>query len=390
MKRNQLLLILFAALALGLLPGCSALPGNLFNAQPTATPQPVKASVNVTSEGHLAPRDTASLFFTAPGRVTEVLVKEGDQVSKGSVLARLGDRESIQASIASAQLELTNSQQQLDTLNRKASLAYNQALVTSLATDKALIQAQQNLTSIDTDDHQKKVDDANTAVNTAKDELKTAQDDADKVANLSADNATRKSADDKLKAAQTKYDQAVEARDLLVNELDQAKAELEAARANQADAAQERDNRKNGPDPDQLALAQARLANAQAQLAAAQAALARMDLTAPYDGTIVTINISAGEQAVPNQPVMVIADFSQWYVETSDLTENEVVKIEAGRSAQIVPDALPELTLNGKVDSISKSYIEKAGDITYKVRILLTNTDPLLRWGMTVNVIFAP
>ena len=392
MKRimHVILFLLLAALAIGLLAGCSALPKSLTGAQPTATTAPVKASSNVTAEGHVVPRDSTSLFFSTGGRVSEVIVKEGDKVSKGAVLARLGDRESVQASVASAQLELTSAQQQLDSLNREANLAYTQALQASLVADKALIEAQQKLTEIDTDEHQRRIDDANTAVSNAKDDLKSAQEEVDKYANLDPDNTIRKNADDDLKAAQTKYDQEVQRRDLLVNELDMGKAAVEAARANQAEAARVWDNRKSGPDPEQLALAQARLANAQAQLTAAQATLARMDLTAPYDGTVVEIHISVGEQAFPNQPVIVLADLSTWYVETSDLTENEVVKLETGKAAQIVPDALPETTLSGKIEQISNNYNEKAGDINYTVRILLSDSDPLLRWGMTVNVTFEP
>ena len=56
-----------------------------------------------------------------------------------------------------------------------------------------------------------------------------------------------------------------------------------------------------------------------------------------------------------------------------------------GQSASIVPDALPELTMTGQVESIADTYAEKSGDITYLVRILLKDPDPRLRWGMTVE-----
>ena len=120
-----------------------------------------------------------------------------------------------------------------------------------------------------------------------------------------------------------------------------------------------------------LAPAQARLKNAQDQLAAAQAALARMDLTAPYDGTVVRIDVKVNDQATPAQPAAVIADLSKWVVETSDLTEKEVVSVAAGQKATIVPDALPDLKLSGVVDTIGQTFVEKSGDIDYVVRIPL-------------------
>jgi hypothetical protein len=51
-------------------------------------------------------------------------------------------------------------------------------------------------------------------------------------------------------------------------------------------------------------------------------------------------------------------------------------------------DALPDLVLKGTVDRISLDYIEKSGDILYTARIRLDDTDPRLRWGMTISVNF--
>jgi multidrug resistance efflux pump len=222
----------------------------------------------------------------------------------------------------------------------------------------------------------------------AKDELDDAQDEFDRYKDLDEDDADRTRAEEALEDARKKYNQAVRDRDLLINDLDQARADDAAAQTRLADAARAEADRRAGPDPDRLALAQARLDNAQAQLAAAQAALDKLELKAPFAGKIVEINIAVGEQALPNQAVMVLADVSAWYVETTDLTENEVVKLSVGQKVSVVPDALKSLTLPGEIVSISDTYIEKAGDVTYEARILLTETDPLLRWGMTVEVQF--
>ena len=83
-----------------------------------------------------------------------------------------------------------------------------------------------------------------------------------------------------------------------------------------------------------------------------------------------------------------LADFSQWIVETDDLTEIEVPEISIGQSVTIVPDALPDLELTGMVERISDVFEEKRGDITYTARIKLNEENELLRWGMTVVVTF--
>ncbi len=86
--------------------------------------------------------------------------------------------------------------------------------------------------------------------------------------------------------------------------------------------------------------------------------------------------------------MVTLADFSQWYVETDNLTEIEVVDISLDQTVEIIPDALPEITLMGTVELISDKFEEKRGDITYTTRILVDEIDPRLRWGMTVVVSF--
>ena len=101
---------------------------------------------------------------------------------------------------------------------------------------------------------------------------------------------------------------------------------------------------------------------------------------------IVELDLAPGEKVVPNQPMAQIADLSKLYIETTDLTENEVVDITHGQQVTITPDALPDLVLDGVVELIGDSYHEKSGDITYIIRIMLDEGDPRLKWGMTVEV----
>jgi multidrug resistance efflux pump len=169
-------------------------------------------------------------------------------------------------------------------------------------------------------------------------------------------------------------------------ELAQANAALAAATLK--DAEDRLAELANGPDPDLLAAAQARLAAAQASLEAAKDALKNSELRAPFAGVVADVRIKVGEQAAPGQPAVVLADFSGWVVETDNLTEIEVVKVAEGQNASVVLDALPEVTLTGKVKSISPVFEEKRGDITYTVTITLTDIDPKMRWGMTAVTTF--
>jgi multidrug resistance efflux pump len=163
---------------------------------------------------------------------------------------------------------------------------------------------------------------------------------------------------------------------------------VKLAEANLAEAQARVAKVKGGPDPDQLALAQARLVSAQDGLAAAEAGLKNSELRAPFAGVLAKLSLKVGEQVGPGQAVATLADFSGWVVETDNLTEIEVVKIKTGQGASVVLDALPNQTLHGKVTSISSVFEEKRGDITYTVKLALENKLPEMRWGMTAEVTF--
>ena len=207
------------------------------------------------------------------------------------------------------------------------------------------------------------------------------------------DNPDRKLYQDKLDQAQKTYDETVRKLTTLIDQRDLAKADYDKAQADVIEAQRKYDAVQNGPDPDQLSLAEARLANANAQLMAAQAALDNLELKAPFSGKVVDINVVSNEQVGTNNWAILVADESAWYVETDDLTELDVVKVALDQKVTIVADALPGVEMTGKVTEISDVFSQKGGDITYKVRILLEAgaggaIDPRLRWGMTVEVTF--
>jgi multidrug resistance efflux pump len=225
-------------------------------------------------------------------------------------------------------------------------------------------------------------------MNDAEDDLQDAQDDLKDYEYLDEDNATRQSYEDAVDDAQQAYDEARWKYEDLQYRYDQAVAQLAAARAAVEDAQKTVDATANGPDPDDLALAQANLDAANRQLDAAKVDLAYVELTAPFAGKIVRIELTEGELTDPGDLAAVIIDDSQWYVETNDLTEDEVVKIAAGQLVTVTFDALPGQAFDGEVESISEYSQERYGDVTYVARIRLLDSDDLLRWGMTAEVTF--
>lgn len=372
-----------------LVSACSAL-GLSSPAEPTTVPAVQSGPRLVVCEGHVAPREFRYLGFAGSGTVAEVLVQAGDTVSAGQVLARLGDREQAEAALASAELALLAAQQDKDNLIRTSDLVRFQRQVALLDAEKAVIITGRAWDAVDTQDFQDQIDDASETVAERQDGLDTAQEDLDKYKDLSEDNPTRKDYEDRLEEAQNDYDEAVRQRDELVNQHDMAQAAYQQAQEALSEAQYQFDLTQAGPDADQLALVEAQLANAEAQVAAAQAALDLRDLKAPFAGTVVDVNVLSGELVGGEGWAVLLADFSVWYVETSDLTELEVVEIRVGQHASLVADALPDLILSGEVSEISQVFKEKSGDITYQARIRVDESDARLMWGMTVEVTFAP
>ena len=73
-------------------------------------------------------------------------------------------------------------------------------------------------------------------------------------------------------------------------------------------------------------------------------------------------------------------------METTDLTELSVAGVHEGDAATVTFDALPDLTLPGKVTHVKNFGQDHQGDIVYTVVVTLGKSDPRLRWNMTAKV----
>ena len=337
MKKKSTIFIIFLLFGL-LLSACGG------GASSAATATPVASANTVIAAGHLAPNRNQYLAFQARGKVDQILVKKGNPVKQGQLLVSLGDRQPAQAALAAAQLALTSAEQAYYGLSRSAGLGRAQAWQAYLDAPKTAQAGQLAWEQVAQSPIQTNIDNAQSDVNARSIELGNAETDFLPYAFLPSDNPTR-----------IKYDQKLQS--------------LTNAR-------------------DQLALAQVQLNNANAQVAAAQAALDGYDLKAPFDGTVMDINITANQMVGPETWAVAIADTSQWYVDTSDLNELDAVKVSVGQIVNISADALPGVKMSGIVKEIGNTPVNQGTDVLYTVHILLNNPDARLRWGMTMEVTF--
>jgi RND family efflux transporter MFP subunit len=170
-----------------------------------------------------------------------------------------------------------------------------------------------------------------------------------------------------------------------------AEAELKSAQAN---AALQRTARKkwNGrkfawvsTPPEWRQQADARVAQVQAALELAEANLAQGTLVAPFDGTVVSIDVAPGEMVATQQKVLVIGDLDHLQIATTDLSEREIAAVEVGQPAVARLKAFGE-DLPGKVIAVAPLAQISNGDTVFKVTIELDQQLHGLLWGMTGDV----
>lgn len=130
-RRAIVPLLAVAVLGVGGYFGYSRLEGQLFKQEMKTTEvamiSPSQAEVQVTATGYVIPQRTSKVGSKLPGRLAEVLIKEGDTVKEGDVIARLEDTDvrtqvaaagsrvgAAQARIATARANLAEVTQQVE------------------------------------------------------------------------------------------------------------------------------------------------------------------------------------------------------------------------------------------------------------------------------------
>jgi multidrug efflux pump subunit AcrA (membrane-fusion protein) len=343
MKNKMLIRVLFLAM---LISACSS-GANTGTSTPEVIPT-VIADDTIIAEGRVEPVHDAEIAFSASGVISEILVAEGEQVKKGQPLIRLGGE--LDANYATAQLELVNAQQALNELVNSSGSDLAQTVI-DLKDAK--------------EDHQKAADYLHY--------LQTAQ----RVPQTNT----------KVLLVQTRrgyeYDYKIKnfkgpaPEDWII----EAENDLALKTATMDELQRAYDRMKDGVDADQLAVLETRLNAAKARVAA-------FSVIAPFDGVVADLKAKVGGSISAGEIAVTVADFSDWIVSTTDVTEIDVVKLKEGQPVTATLDAIPDVELKGQILSIGQTYSENQGDIVYEVTVLLTDTNPAMRWGMTAAVKF--
>jgi len=362
---------------------------NAVQAPPTVPVSRGDVTLSVTAPGSAVNTRQVGLSMGVSGQLGQVLVRPGDAVKTGQVLARMSDPASFQAVVASAQLQVAQAQKALDDLVAAAPQATAQAQLALAQADKAVADAQHARDLLDyARGLNGNADAAWAEYYLAQDDYNRVLDRFNKLLNLSPTDPARASAQTELVAAQQLLQQKKAIVDWYTsgpssNDIAQADANLALAKAGQAVAQQKWDQVKNGPDPDLLAEDQASLSTAQTALAKAQSDLQKVELKAPFDGVVTDVTGSDGQTVSDGATVLTLTDPKALEVDAT-VVEQDFPLVAVGQSVTVYFDALPEATLTGKVARIVPKRLSGA-QANYMIAISLDSIADHLVDGMSAD-----
>ncbi len=263
----------------------------------------------VTASGEIKPKNYINIGANAQGDITELMVKEGDHVRKGQLLAKIEDV-----------------QPEADVQAQRAALSSAEAQ--SAASEAAVTAADEN-------------------INTLRAALE--HDKAD-LARMKADYQRAEQLFNEKLGAKQDFEMKKYVYDAQVAALAESQARVVQAQAQRQQTAA------------QLASAQRQIAQAKANLVRFDDILRKHNAYAPLDGVVTNLPVRVGESVVTGiqnsegSTIMTIADMSVITAEVK-VDETDIVNISLGQVADITIDAIPNKIYKGHVTEIGNTAI---------------------------------
>ncbi len=283
---------------------------------------------------------TVAVSFRVPGRLSERLVDEGQQVRAGQVVARLDDSELRDAD--------------------------NAAIAEQRAAQAAL---------------------ADLMAGSRREEIAAA---AATLARLTAE-ADRAGRD-------ARRAEALFAKEVIPRkELDAARAARDATAAAVHEGEERLRLTQIGPRPDAVKQAQARLQAAEAARALADSHLADAVLRAPLTGTVLAKHAEPGELLAAGAPVITVARLDEVWVRAY-VPETQLGRIKLGQPATVTSDTWKGRSYRGRVSFIASEAEftpknvqteQERVKLVYRIKVTIANPQQELKPGMPVDLVVA-
>ena len=375
MKKVVIVIAVLAILAIGIfaITNYTSLAPQVTAPKVTPTLPAIKTSSRIVAEGKVVPVKGAAIGFQVGGIVTEVAVQVGDRVEPGKVIAQL-DTKQYELQLAQAEGNLTSAKAKVDQVKRGPTASDVSAAQQNVKSAEA---AYANLLTPDPNEmlaYKTDIDKARAAVDRAQAAYDRIGGDTNPFAGMTLERQ-------QLQTAWQDYQKALALYNTKINppknQVEQAVAAVQNAKSALA---------KLTPLKEDIAAAEAGVKTAAAARDLAAENLKNTKLVAPFAGVVTSMDLRVGEFVAPNTPVARVADTSRWQVETTDLTEINVVNVREGDAVTVALDAISGLELAGKVARIKGFGENRQGDIVYTIVVALDQQDERLRWNMTAKV----
>lgn len=281
--------------------------------------------ISASGSGNIKISKEVKVAFDVGGRIDKLYVDDGDDVTKGDVLAKL-ETDALEMALTQAQVALT-----------QAEVAVTSANLTLRTAKHSLDEARDIYTWPEIEVAQSDVDAAKAFV--------------DYAVERNLPQATVEYAWARLNAAEAKLNAMIRSYD--TEEVAIKKMEVELAEQS-------------------LELAQQSLEQARQFVEQAQKNLNEATLTAPFDGVVARVYADEGD-VIPSPTMAPTAIIHLIDLTTMELNievdEIDIPGVKPGQRVIIEVDALPALQLEGEVTYISPLATEEAGVIIYEVTI---------------------
>jgi len=350
-RKKKIIIASVAVAVLALIVIISVVASRKDEAEVTTVKLDVKPELRqtVTASGEVRPIRYIKLTSEVPGRIEEIYVNAGDQVTQGKPLVRVDPTQlqsSQEAQWAAAQQAVNDIQ---SARNEVASA--EQGLVVA---ESSVASARQQLVA-----QQTAVDRAQVDLNTAQRELKRNSD------LIEAGVASRSEYD----AARDRFDQAKIA-------LQTAKANLESQRIAVKESIERANQQKISVQNAKTGIrsSEMRASQQQALLRGQSSQRSKATQVSPLNGVVADIPTRVGEYAVSQlstTPLMTIADMSTINVEVN-VDETEISNVDVGQPAKVKVDALGDKEINAVVTQKNPLAVSKSdtqGGLSNRVNV---------------------
>lgn len=337
----------------------------------TSTASKGDLTAKIGATGIVRSNQSAQLNWSTSGTVEEIFVDVGDHVTSDKILATL-QQTSLPQNVILAQADLANAEKSLEDLYDTAITARTEAVKAISLHTKSVRDAQYTMDNYTIPSNQSDLDTIE-ALNVMEERLNVAREAFEPYRYLSSNNNTRQDLLVDLNEAQSDYDSAVRRLE--------TEYELEVAKDNLAKAKDDLEAWMEGPDPADIAAAEARIA-------AAQAALKSAWIEAPFEGTITASNPKPGDQIEPNMQAFRLDDLSRLLLDVQ-VSEVDINRIQTGQEAILSFDAILDVEYHGEVTEVAPVGTSDLGVVDFTVTVELSDADENIKPGMTaaVNVV---